>query len=242
MRSFTEFRYREAAFLLACSDPRAVRTRVISLRRELGAYIESFPDFLTSLEPLSRLPGSPPEIALRMHRASSKAGVGPMAAVAGTVAQMAAEEALRSGSREAIINNGGDIFLSIIDEAVVGLFGSPLAERLAFRILREDSPLAICSSSSTLGHSRSFGRAELATVVAADASLADAAATSACNLSLDRESAEAAAAEISSIPGIRGVLIVIDGELVLAGKLPQLIPGKCSNLRERVVRHPLSER
>ncbi len=242
MRSFAQFRFREAAFLVSCADPQTVRRRIKQLRRELGAYIDTFPEFQTSLEPLASLPGNPPEIAKRMHAASTAVGVGPMAAVAGSVAQMAAEEALRRGSPEAIVNNGGDIFLHLNEEAVVGLYGSPLAERLAFRIRVEDSPLAVCSSSSKLGHSHSFGRADLATVVADDASLADAAATKAGNLSRDKESAEAVAGELSSIQGVRGVLIVIDDQLVLAGSLPELIPNRSRSLQARVVRHPYSER
>ena len=46
----------------------------------------------------------------------------------------------------------------------------------------DEMPLSVCSCSGRLGHSLSFGDCDLATVVAADAALADACTTLAANL------------------------------------------------------------
>ena len=67
-------------------------------------------------------------------------------------------------------------------------------------------PLAICSSSGTMGHSLSLGRCDLATVFARDASLADAAATLAGNLVSREEDLEPAVNRVLAIEGIQGCL------------------------------------
>jgi ApbE superfamily uncharacterized protein (UPF0280 family) len=85
----------------------------------------------------------------------------------------------RGRAEEAVVDNGGDIYLQAVQPVVVslGTGTSRLADRLAFRVEPEDTPLSICSSSGKMGHSMSLGRCDLATVVAKDAALADAAAT-----------------------------------------------------------------
>ncbi len=119
-----------------------------------------------------------------MAWAASLVGVGPMAAVAGAMAQWAAKAALAAGAEEAIVDNGGDIYLKAVEPVIVslGTGTSKLADRLAFRVEPEETPISICSSSGKMGHSMSLGQCDLATIVAKDAALADAAATQAANL------------------------------------------------------------
>jgi len=45
-----------------------------------------------------------------------------MAAVAGTMAQLAAEAGLKAGAREVIVENGGDIYLQTMQPVVLGLY------------------------------------------------------------------------------------------------------------------------
>ncbi len=240
MRRFAEFRHKEAVFQVATSRLDAVRSEIRQVRKELAGYIQSCPEFKSSLVPLDTLPGKPPEAALRMHRASRLTGVGPMAAVAGTVAMLAAEAARNAGCRDTVINNGGDLFLHLAEEAVVGIYGGnhALAGKAAFRILPETTPLAICSSSSKMGHSDSFGGCDLATVCSPDGSLADAAATLAGNMSRDRESAAAAAEFIAAIPGINGVLILTGNDVARAGILPPLITVQGDSVKKSILYHP----
>lgn len=160
-----------------------------------------------------------------MAHAAQLVGVGPMAAVAGAMAQLAAEAALAAGASEVIVDNGGDIYLQITEPAVIGLGTGTrqLADRLAFSLRAKDTPLAICSSSGRMGHSTRLGKCDLATVVAADAALADAAATQAANLVKTVEDVDSALERIAAIDGIDGVLIVKDDRVGLAGKLPSLV-------------------
>ena len=165
-------------------------------------------------------------------------GVGPMAGVAGTIAQMAVEAALEAGERECMVDNGGDIFLVSEKSITIGLYigKHPLSGKLAMRIEHESTPLAVCSSSSFLGHSKSFGLCDLATVVSADAALADCAATHACNLVRSTADIGPAAERIASVPGIQGVLIIKEDKISLAGAFPILIPLDSPDIALRVTR------
>lgn len=116
-----------------------------------------------------------------MTEASAIAGVGPFAAVAGTIAQMAAES-LVDRSPDLIIENGGDIFMYSRRDRVVGLLPDPESGVLiGLNVAASACPLALCASSATIGHSLSFGQGELVLVRSPDGALADALATALCN-------------------------------------------------------------
>ena len=155
-----------------------------------------------------------------------------MAAVAGAIAERAARTAVEAGAPEAIVENGGDIFVIARDPVAIALRAcdataaarSPAAvPDLAFRLLPPETPLAICSSSSKMGHSLSFGDCDLATVVAVTGALADAAATRACNSVRSVGDIEPALESVIAIPGVRGAVIVKDGAVGLIGELPELV-------------------
>ena len=123
------------------------------------------------------------------------------------------------------MDNGGDIYLKTVEPVVIGLYPGESGQigRLAFSLEACDTPLSICSSSGKMGHSLSLGQCDLATIVAKDAALADAAATLAGNLVKTVDDVERALNDIVSIEGVSGVLIVKDGHVGLAGKLPPLV-------------------
>jgi ApbE superfamily uncharacterized protein (UPF0280 family) len=166
-RTYRTFVHREAALRICCDQFDAVTAEVVRQRQILGDYLRRQPEFQSSLEPIELLADAPP-IARRMAQAARRAGVGPMAAVAGAVAQFAAEAGLAAGAHEAIVDNGGDIYLRAVEPVVVrlGTGTARLADRLAFLVAPGDTPLSICSSSGKMGHSLSLGRCDLATIVA----------------------------------------------------------------------------
>ncbi len=223
-RRYQTFVHREATFRICCEPFDAAVAEIVRQRQVLDEYIHCHEEFLTSFAPVELRPGAP-DVAQRMARAARRVGVGPMAAVAGSMAQLAAEAALRAGTDEAIIDNGGDICLCVTAPATIGLHTGTagLGDRLAFAVSPDETPVAICSSSGTMGHSTSLGRCDLATVVAPDAALADAAATLAANLVRTVEDIDAALERIVAIEGIQGVLIVKDDRVGLAGRLPRLV-------------------
>jgi len=198
--------------ILAQRELRQVVTEIVlQERRQLEHYITSHPGFLESLRPWpeDRLA---PRIVKEMIQASHRADVGPMAAVAGAIAA-AVGRTLLEYVPEVIVENGGDIFLKTSGPATVALYAgnSPLSMKVGLLIPAEATPLGVCTSSGTVGHSLSFGRADASCVLAADTALADAAATGLGNRV--KEPADIPAA-LEWLSGIRD----ISGGVVIAGK------------------------
>ncbi|MCK4291684.1 MAG: UPF0280 family protein [Planctomycetes bacterium] len=223
-RSYRTFTHKEAVFRICCRRFDTVTAEIVRQRRMLEDYIDQHPDFRGSLEPVE-LRSEAPKIAQRMARAGRLVGVGPMAAVAGAMAQCAGEAALEAGAAEAIVENGGDIYLRAAEAVIIGLDTgtTELGAGLGFSLEAHDTPISICSSSGQMGHSKSLGQCDLATVVARDAALADAAATQAANLVRTVEDVDPALARIAAIEGIEGVMIIKNGRVGLAGQLPPLV-------------------
>jgi len=215
---------KDAVVRVCCSEFGAVAAELARQRKILEDYIQIHPAFVRAMEPVKLLPEAPP-VAVRMASAAELVGVGPMAAVAGAMAQLAAEAGILAGAPEAIVENGGDIFLSAIAPVTVEINtgATPLANRLAFHVQPGDTPLSICSSSGIMGPSHSEGRCDLAAVVSKNAALADAAATLAANLVRNVGDIDGALRRIAGIPGVAGVLIVKDDRIGIAGTLPEMI-------------------
>lgn len=223
-RVYRTFTYREAVLRICCREFDLITAEIVRQRHILEDYLQRHPEFQRSLVPIEPHADAP-EIARHMAWAAGLAGVGPMAAVAGAMAQWAAQAALAAGAEEAIVDNGGDLYLKAVEPVIValGTGTNKLADRLAFRVQPEETPLAICSSSGKMGHSMSLGQCDLATVVAKDAALADAAATQAANLVSTPADVDAALERIMAVKDVAGVLIVKDDRIGLAGRLPALV-------------------
>ncbi|MFN3535334.1 MAG: UPF0280 family protein, partial [Desulfatiglandales bacterium] len=178
-----EVKIKETDLLVMADRPLEKETvdLVLHARQQIEAYIEQNPQFLTSLSPLPMDPFAPPLIRV-MLEAGLNFGVGPMASVAGAIAQFVGE-GLRLYSGEVIVENGGDVYASTKGPLKVGLLPWPDKKDLEIRIeLRQTlMPVSVCSSSSRIGHSLSFGSADLACIVSPSGAMADAAATSAGN-------------------------------------------------------------
>jgi ApbE superfamily uncharacterized protein (UPF0280 family) len=223
-RVYRTFIHKEAVLRICCEPFEAVTQEIVQQRAILEDYIRQNPNFQHSLKPVP-ISADAPQVARRMACAANTVGVGPMAAVAGAMAQLAVEAALRAGAEEAIVDNGGDIYLQTLEPVIIALYPGASGQigRLAFSLEACDTPLSICSSSGKMGHSLSLGQCDLATIVAKDGALADAAATLAGNLVKTVADVERALNYMVSIEGVSGVLIVKDGHVGLAGKLPPLV-------------------
>jgi len=155
-----------------------------------------------------------------MADAARLCGVGPMAAVAGAIAEFVGRELLEF-SPEIIVENGGDIFVKSLRQRTIGIYagGSPLTGRLGLQIEPEDTPLGICTSSGTVGHSLSFGRADAAIVLADSATLADAAATAIGNRVSEPADIEKGIEFAQSIGQLKGVVIIKGDKLGVWGEV-----------------------
>jgi ApbE superfamily uncharacterized protein (UPF0280 family) len=194
-------------------------------RALLEEYIRRDPEFRTTLEP-HLVPPDAPLIVLRMAEAAAKAGVGPMAAVAGAVAEAALRAMIEAGATHALVDNGGDIALLIERPVTVGIFTGPSAVHdIGLRVEPRPGILGICTSSGTVGHSLSFGRADAATVIAGDVCLADAVATALGNAVSDENETRLSEtlAALGKIEGVEALLAVIENTLAVWGDLPPLV-------------------
>lgn len=208
-------------YLLARSDLSSeALEEVRRVRRRLEEHIAGRPEFATALRPL-RQPDEPIEPILRaMYDAGRAAGVGPMAAVAGALAEAVGRK-LRESSPEVVAENGGDLYLDLIEDATVGIFAgaSPFSGKVGLRIRASRCPLGVCTSSGTVGPSLSFGVADAATVLAPDAALADAVATGVGNRVQGPDDLQGAVDWALTVPGVRGAVAVLGDRLAVRGEV-----------------------
>ena len=192
---------------------------VSKYRLILEKYIAGNPSFKNILEPVS-LKGKVPLIVEKMAEAAKKAGVGPMAAVAGAIAEFVGKDLLNY-SPEVIIENGGDIFIKTVKIRRIGIYSgsSSFGKKIAIEILPQKTPMGICTSSGTMGHSLSLGKADAVVVSSHSAILADASATAIGNL-IKTESDIAGGIELAQkIEGIKGVIIIKNDKMGVWGDI-----------------------
>ncbi len=208
------------------SGPAAEKLK--ELRSDLDRHIGDNREFRTSLAPVMILEGSP-EIVRDMAHAAARVGVGPMAAVAGAIAERVARHLARV-SKEVVVENGGDIFIISEEPMIVAIYAgaSPLSMKLGVELPPAPQGLSICTSSGTVGHSLSFGKADAIVVVAKSGSLADAAATAFGNMVKTAEDIGSALDRARQQKGILGAVIIVGEKIGFFGdvvKLVELGPG-----------------
>jgi ApbE superfamily uncharacterized protein (UPF0280 family) len=216
------FHFRETFATILADDPAhadAAKSGILAARQDLEAYIARDPFFAATFEPYG--PDSDSLVILRMADAARKAGVGPMAAVAGAIAWAGVEAMLEAGAVFGVIDNGGDIALVSDRPVRIGVHAgnSPLSNRIAFVVPPTRGVLGICTSSATVGPSISLGIADAVTVFSGDVALADAWATSVCNqISPDNRTV----LEHLDRGEVEGIFAIIGEEVIRWGKIPPL--------------------
>ena len=189
-------------------------------RLGLEEHIRAHPEFAVSLSPLP-MPLKAPEIVRKMIAASRTFDVGPMAAVAGAVAQTVGEGLLR-WTPEVIVENGGDIYMKMDRPVDMGLYAgpeSPFTGEIKVRVDPQGQGLGVCTSSGTVGHSLSFGKSDAVMTVASDAALADAAATSIGNRVQTPDDVQRVLQAEQERGLLRGLLITIRGRMGAFGAI-----------------------
>jgi len=192
---------------------------VLTVRGYLESYIERYPMFLKTLVPW-RVSGPSPRIVSEMADAGALAGVGPMAAVAGAVAEAVGRELLKN-SDEVIVENGGDIFIKLNKPFTCGIAagGSPLSMRFGLRLDAGKEPVGVCTSSATVGHSLSFGKADAVCVVSPSCAVADAAATAICNQVGSEKDIQKAINTGKSIDGVSAIVVIMGDKVGFWGDM-----------------------
>lgn len=225
-----QVKVKETDLMVSASRNLEAETRELVLKQRcyLENYIEQNPQFLKTLKPWLVL-GPKPKIIHEMTVAGEKAGVGPMAAVAGAIAEFVGKDLL-SYSDEVIIENGGDTFFKTRVPVTVGIYAgnSPLSLRIGLVVDSTSNPVSLCTSAGTVGHSLSFGKADAVCVMSDSGALADAVATAAGNIVLSGRDIKKAIQFGKNIPGVTGLAIIIGKEMGFWGNL-EVIPLKGKN-------------
>ncbi len=199
------------------------RNLILQYRGQVEAYIQNYPEFLSTHRPWL-MTDPAPEIVVDMIKATAQAGVGPMAAIAGAIAERVGK-GLLNYSDQVVVENGGDVFMQTNRPATVGIFAgpSPLSMRIGLQLGGNQQPVAVCTSSGTVGHSFSLGKADAVCVVAECCARADAAATSIANRIGSPADIDAALNAGKHIKEINGLVIVVADRLGVWGQL-EVVP------------------
>ena len=199
--------------------PKQTEEALVWCRKDIEQYIYRNSIFRTTFKPFPLKEGMPP-IVRTMAEAGREAGVGPMAAVAGAIAEFVGKELLNY-CNQVIVENGGDIFMKVKKRRIVGIYAgdSPLSKRIALQIEPQDTPLGICCSAGTFGHSQSLGTADAVIILSPFTALADAVATAVGNLVKDEASIQKGLEFVQKIPFIRGGIIIKEKKMGAWGRL-----------------------
>ncbi len=199
-------------------------------RRILEKYVTKHKDFLTSFSPVKVQTDY--EIIRLMAKAAFLCDVGPMATVAGALADLMLNTMKSfneefSAAKIALIENGGEIANNSENTMKVALFGgnNELNLNIGFLIKKTDCPIGIATSSATIGHAISLGQADAVTIFAENATTADGAATRIGNTvkGADIEkSIKKGLDTADDLKDVRGVFISRKNKIGISGKIPQM--------------------
>lgn len=188
-------------------------------RSILNRHIDAYPEFKSSYEPL-KVNQQYPELIKDMISVGILAGTGPMAAVAGAVAEYVGKE-LSKQSTQVFVENGGDIYFASDKDRVISIYAgeSILSNKVGIKIKAGQFPIGICTSSGSVGHSYSMGKADAVTVLSENTALADAVATATGNKIHTPDDISGAVEFAIGIKGITGVVAIMDDKLGAAGDI-----------------------
>jgi len=194
-----------------------IEEEVKKQREILERYIKIHPEFYFSFSPVEV--ESDEEIIKLMSLSSKLTKTGPMASVAGAIAEIIGRKFLPQ-SEQIFIENGGDIFMNLKNEVKIGIYAgkSPFSMKIGIKIKREN-PVGIATSSGTVGHSFSYGDADAVTVISNSSAFSDGAATYFGNLVKGKIDKELIERELNDFPFIEGMLIIRGKELFVWGKI-----------------------
>lgn len=206
-------------YVLAEKELKQETERLVSFyRSQIENYILIDPLFKITLEP-HKIKENAPQIVKEMAFWSGKAGVGPMASVAGAISEFVGKELLNY-THQVIIENGGDIFISTKKERRVAIFAgeSPWSNKIGI-LIPPNSTLGICTSSGTVGPSLSFGKADAVVIVSISSLFSDALATAIGNIIKKPEDIELGLEFASKFSEVMEVVIVVGNHLGVWGSL-----------------------
>ncbi|MBN1290024.1 MAG: UPF0280 family protein [Actinobacteria bacterium] len=206
--------------LLICAQSDLTELAGISLaaaRREILSYIDRDQVFLKSLVPV-KVAENAPTIVREMAEASNAFNVGPMAAVAGVIAQRVGADLIKHSPR-LLVENGGDIYIAGSGDKRVSIYAGDKFPFIDIIVKGKPDGIGICTSSATIGPSLSFGSADAVTVISRTAAMADAAATALANAVNSADDMDSVLQIAEESAEISGVVIAIEDRIGIWGDL-----------------------
>jgi ApbE superfamily uncharacterized protein (UPF0280 family) len=192
----------------------------IRLHTLLMDHAKIHPSFRSSLESLP-LPGKDTgqisELET-MYRCGLRTGTGPMSCVAGLFAEKVANRLTDAfDPHEMVIENGGDLYIRNRSDLVTVIHAgsSSLSERIGLVI--PCGTWGVCTSSGTVGHSYSMGKADAVTVVSESTPMADAWATALANQVKDRDDIEPVLEKVAEIQEILACVVIVGEQMGIRG-------------------------
>ena len=200
-------------------DRQEVETYLKQAYEDIEAYIACDSNFLSSLHPYE-VGETAPEIVKVMSEHASKANVGPMAGIAGVIAEYIGRR-LSSRHRIILCNNGGDIYYESPEEQWILLNapGSPFHNQIKICVPSAIKGKGLCTSSGTSGHSVNMGRAYAVSILAGNACSADVWATAMSNQIRSHEDIDRILSLCKEQDDIEGVVILVDNYLGIWGDI-----------------------
>ncbi len=213
--------YRETDLMVYAEKDLTEKTLLLvkKYRSQVEETIAENPHFRTSLSPIDLK--TPYGMIAEMLDKSRLAGVGPMAGIAGALAEFVGRELLEL-TDEIIIENGGDIFIRSLQDRTVLVYAgedSPFKDRVRLLLKGQEDPFGVCTSSRTIGHSKSFGNTDAVVVIASSAINADVFATAIGNRVKGPDDLDSAIEYIQSFPEVSGALILIGDKMAVSGEI-----------------------
>ena len=221
------FTYKDSVCTLIADKQKGIQAAEGSIRQnrtQLEDYIVAHPKFGWTLKPYPA--PETPLVAKLMALAGEKADVGPMAAVAGVLADLAVKDMLAAGCEVAVVEDGGEVSAvsNVPIDVALAAGDDALSKRFGFRLT--EFPIGVATSSGRFSHALSFGDAEAATVFCRESGLADAGATAVGNAVKGEDfqaGIESGINVAKAIAGVEGVFILYKGNVGTWGKIPQII-------------------
>ena len=200
-------------------DRQEVETYLKQAYEDIEGYIACDGNFLSSLHPCE-VRETAPDIIKVMSEYASKANVGPMAGVAGAIAEYIGKR-LSSRHRIILCNNGGDIYYESPEEQWIFLSapGSPFHNKIKMCVPSAIKGKGLCTSSGASGHSVNMGRAYAVTILAGNAFSADVWATAISNQIRSHEDIDRILSLCKTQDDIEGVVILVDDYLGIWGDI-----------------------
>lgn len=227
MKIYTrEIDYKTTHILLRSDLDKDIIPLIKKLRRIVEEEIGRNPEFI-GYNPVKIIEN--PRLLYLMTRAGSISDTGPMSSVAGSISQMCMEYLEEHGTQNSIIENGGDIALKTSKKSVIGVYAgsnSSLGE-IGFNVKAKKKGYGICTSSGTVGPSKSFGKTDAAIVFAREASIADSLATQIANYGVGEDDETIVNNSLEKAEDYKefydGVVVIKGEYFAKIGKIPEIV-------------------